>query len=205
MGAVVLCHAKTAKRPWYFQEVRREVYTIEELAYYLYENLCLVDRDTIGEELLHWLSGELHMDGLVQILRSEKKDGFSSIHRLLLPILAASGLYTQEELKDAKEQLLRLKGLTEAERRKYRADVFLKNERYEAAVREYGLLLDDIYGREPSPEFTATLWHNLGCAYAGQFYFDLAAEAFKRAAALSRNEAHVQAYQAAESAEFMTK
>lgn len=199
MGAVVLCHNQTATNPWYFQEVSRDIYTIEELAYYLYENLCLVDRDTLGEPLCGWLSEELHMDGLVQMLKSEMKDGVTSIHRLLMPILAASGLYTQEELKEAKDILLKLKGLSEAERRRYRADVLLKNERYEAAVREYGLLLDDIYGKELSNEFTAGIWHNLGCAYAGQFYFDLAAEAYKKAVGLSRNEAHVRAYQAAES------
>ena len=41
MGSLILCHSKRAKRPYEISRVHMRIYTIEELCYYLCNNLCI--------------------------------------------------------------------------------------------------------------------------------------------------------------------
>ena len=43
MGSLILCHSKRAKRPYEISRVHMRIYTIEELCYYLCNNLYLID------------------------------------------------------------------------------------------------------------------------------------------------------------------
>ena len=43
MGSLILCHKKRAKRPFEISRVHMRIYTIEELCYYICNNLYLID------------------------------------------------------------------------------------------------------------------------------------------------------------------
>ena len=42
MGSLILCHKKRAKRPFEISRVHTRIYTIEELCYYICNNLYLI-------------------------------------------------------------------------------------------------------------------------------------------------------------------
>ena len=58
MGSLILCHKKRAKRPFEISRVHMRIYTIEELCYYICNNLYLIDytivNDCAGGSGMNW-------------------------------------------------------------------------------------------------------------------------------------------------------
>lgn len=52
---------KEAKLPFEVEELDLRLYTIEELCYYIYNNLALIGEDFIDEHLLSFLRDELDL------------------------------------------------------------------------------------------------------------------------------------------------
>lgn len=59
MGSLILCYKKKAKQPYEITRIHRKIYTIEELCYYLCNNLYLIDYTIMNEQLCDWLEEEL--------------------------------------------------------------------------------------------------------------------------------------------------
>ena len=59
MGSLILCHKKRAKRPFEISRVHMRIYTIEELCYYICNNLYLIDYTIVNERLCRWIGDEL--------------------------------------------------------------------------------------------------------------------------------------------------
>ena len=49
MGSLILCYKKKAKQPYEITRIHRKIYTIEELCYYLCNNLYLIDYTIMNE------------------------------------------------------------------------------------------------------------------------------------------------------------
>ena len=63
MGSLILCHKKRAKRPFEISRVHMRIYTIEELCYYICNNLYLIDYTIVNERLCRWIGDELELPG----------------------------------------------------------------------------------------------------------------------------------------------
>ena len=53
MSGYILCQVKRAKNPYYISNISTNIYSIEELCYYLYHNIYLLDRSEerrVGKE-----------------------------------------------------------------------------------------------------------------------------------------------------------
>ena len=61
MSGYILCQVKRAKNPYYISNISTNIYSIEELCYYLYHNIYLLDETIINEQLLVWMKEELHL------------------------------------------------------------------------------------------------------------------------------------------------
>ena len=55
MSGYILCQVKRAKNPYYISNISTNIYSIEELCYYLYHNIYLLDETIINEQLLVWM------------------------------------------------------------------------------------------------------------------------------------------------------
>ena len=64
MSGYILCQVKKAEKPFYIKNISTNIYSIEELCYYLYNNLYLVDRSLISNKLCTWLDEELKLPKL---------------------------------------------------------------------------------------------------------------------------------------------
>ena len=58
MGSLILCHKKRAKQPYVISRVHMKIYTIEELCYYICNNLYLIDYTIINHQLCDWIGRE---------------------------------------------------------------------------------------------------------------------------------------------------
>ena len=55
MGSLILCHKKRARQPYVISRVHMKIYTIEELCYYICNNLYLIDYTIINQQLCDWI------------------------------------------------------------------------------------------------------------------------------------------------------
>ncbi|MEI3246665.1 MAG: hypothetical protein V8S26_11405 [Lachnospiraceae bacterium] len=62
----ILCKTKTAKKPFFIENISTNIYSMEELCYYLYNNLYLIDDTLLNEKLCVWLKDELETAGAFQ-------------------------------------------------------------------------------------------------------------------------------------------
>lgn len=47
MSGYILCQTKKAQRPYFIENISMNIYSIEELCYYLYHNLYLADHTVL--------------------------------------------------------------------------------------------------------------------------------------------------------------
>ena len=52
MGSLILCHKKKAKHPYEISRIHTRISTLEELCYYLCNNLYLIDYTIMNEQIL---------------------------------------------------------------------------------------------------------------------------------------------------------
>ena len=160
MGFVKLCVHKTVKTPYYAEATGIHLYSIEELAYYLYENIYLVDERMMEEKLYSWIEMELELPSLAEKLRSGNSTG-NHVYNQVMAILQASEYYSEEELEVLSEKIKTISGLQAQERMKYKADEMLQNENYWAAVNEYEKILSIRQNSKLAVGFYAGVWNNL--------------------------------------------
>ena len=61
MSGYILCQTKKAEVPYFIENISTNIYSLEELCYYLYHNLYLVDKTIINEGLCAWIQEELEL------------------------------------------------------------------------------------------------------------------------------------------------
>ncbi len=178
MGKVMICREPSVKTPYYIESMGIRLYSMEELAFFLYENIYLVDRRMLGERLWDWLRSEMHNPELAEKLKKGAEAG-SSIQNMVLTILRSVPYYTQEELLELSGRMKILNTYQEQERLKLRADEYFINGNYLAAIYEYEKIIDIRQSERLGVEFYAHVWNNLGVCHSRLFQFGQAARAFR--------------------------
>ena len=180
MGTVKVCVHELAKTPYYAEATGIHLYSIEELAYYLYENIYLIDERMIDEKLYSWIEMELGLWKLAERLRNGRGSG-NHIYNQVMVILQASEYYSEREIGELSEKIKTISGMQAQERMKYKADDLMQNENYWAAIAEYERILGIRQSSRLSVEFYAKVWNNLAGCYARLFLFEKAAACFESA------------------------
>lgn len=173
-----LCVEKTAEKPFFIKSVGVRVYSAEELCYFLYHNLYLIDSDVINVRLTGWIRDELDMKTLAKKLNDALERPDNDASYFIMPIFAQTGYLSLEEQHKVREELTRAQVKPEEERSKIRADYLTRGGRYTAAIAQYRSILNNKSNGKLSAQFYANVWNNLGCAYAMLFCFRDAADAF---------------------------
>ncbi len=180
MGSVKLCVHKIAKTPYLVEATGIYLFSIEELAYYLYENIYLVDDCFVEEKLYSWIENELEMPNLAEKLRMGRNTG-NHVYNQVMTILQVADYHSKEELFKVSEKIASISGLQTQERMKYKADDLMQNENYWAAITEYERVLSIRQNSRLSVGFYAKVWNNLGGCYARLFLFEKSAECYDNA------------------------
>lgn len=183
MGELILCSRPLAKLPYELESASLSVYSLEELSYYVLNNLYLLDETFMSAGLCDWLDKELDLKETAEKLRNIcQKNG--TLPEFLLCILSESGYCSSQELRQAAEQMQKMAQIPDNQRGKIKGDRYMQKQRYADSIREYRKLL--AAPEEKSPDFLGKVWHNLGCAYARLFLFQEAADCYLRAYAFSK-------------------
>lgn len=172
-----LCLLGQAKKPYYIENIRTGIYSLEELCFYLYHNMCLIDASIMNEGLCDWIRDELHLTKLYRQLyeQLEKNDGAAFF---VLPIFREAGYLSHQKMREYQENLAKLEVQSEDMKQKLRGDYLVKEKMFARAVWEYRRILERRNPGKLGTQFYAGVWNNLGAAYAGLFQFEAAAECF---------------------------
>lgn len=188
-----LCLLEQAKRPYYIENIRTSIYSLEELCFYLYNNICLIDETIMNERLCDWIRDELHLAKLYRQLydQLEKKDGAAFF---VTPIFREAGYLTSAEMREFQEKLARLEVQNTDMKQKLRGDYLVKEKMFARAVWEYRQILKRKNPGKLGTQFYAGVWNNLGAAYAGLFRFEQAAECFWESFSLMKTKETLRKY-----------
>lgn len=178
MSNMILCQGAYAKKAYYASDDCRNLYSVEELCYYLYHNAYLLDDRFVSAELVDWIENELELPDLAKAVKryAGRPDALT---KLVCDLRDKIGYYDNDDWERLLGEIGRNNRLTVEERRKLRADAFLEEGKYALASDEYEVLL-----RETSLSQTklrAKVYHNLGVCSAGLFMFRRAADYFGKA------------------------
>ena len=91
----------------------------------------------------------------------------------------------QQENDELRQQIAELEHKSEYECSKIRADRYVTNGRYAAAISAYRALLAD--QKAGNPILVGNVWHNMGKAYTGLFRFREAADCYRKAYGFNEN------------------
>ncbi len=176
---VYLCIGRRSAAPYYIEGSGIGIYSFEELAYYIRENLMMLDTTIMDDKLCKYMDTELGLSSLADKLSHIINSGGS-----LTDFVEAFFFYThyasQAEIENMKRQLASRGSLSKSEKYRLKGDFLIKGGKYAAAIGEYNMAYASV-DEEQKPKEAARILHNKGVAYARMFYYADAKECFKKA------------------------
>lgn len=193
MGSLVLCHRKRAKHPYEISRIHKRIYTIEELCYYLCNNLYLIDYTIMNEQLCHWLGSELELDRLAEnLLELIKNHG--SVEKFVLTVLEDARIYTQGEFAHIQNVLEKLKNQKEVERQKFKADTLMESGELESAILVYMSIVNGERDDSVDKRFYGRVYACLAGAYGRAFLYEEAARMYEKAYRICEDNRMLEGY-----------
>lgn len=180
MAGYRLCQTKLAETPYYIENISTNIYSLEELCYYIYHNIFLLDTTIVNEGLCEWLRDELELKKLYGSLCKELEEGHS-LGDFVLPIFKEINYLTHQEFKVFNNQLLRLEHEPKIGREKLKADYLVENHKYVNAIKVYKAILTQAKGSRLGGQFIGEVHYNMGCAYMNMFQYEEALDCFAHA------------------------
>lgn len=192
MSKIILCTSKTAETPFTFLNTKVEIYTYEELCFYIYNNTVLISKSSLSDKLFEWIRDELGMDELAdKLIGMMNKTAYAQ--DLLIEILSAGNYYTIEEIKNYAEAWQKYRKLDRLQKAKLKADGYLAYRRYIKAATFYDDIIDEIE-EGTDPVFLGNIYHNRGVAAANNMDLEEAKEYFLKAYELNDNPDSMKSY-----------
>ncbi len=180
MSTLIFCQNALSATPYYIEDAALNVYSLEELSYYMLNNVYLLSTKLMNSELCNWIGRELKQPKLASELLGLVQNN-APLHIFVGHILGANGYASNKEIKDTLAIISTFENKSEAERKKMRADRLMSKEKYVDAIYEYETLLADEVAKTMSKSIEGDVYHNLGCAFARLFFFDEASKCFDEA------------------------
>ncbi len=174
-----MCIGTLSTTPYFLSGLGVNIYSMDELCYYLCVNAYILDNDLIDARLCDYMRDNLGMPELAAKIRKMIKEG-RTLGEMVTTILIDTKYCTDDEITKIKQILVDNASLSFAAKRKVRGDNLLCANKYPRAIEEYQYVLS-VLNKEEEPELYSSILHNVGCAYAMMFLLDKAAAYFKQA------------------------
>lgn len=170
MGELLYCNEPIAAMPYYIEGLSLNIYSLEELCYYIEYNTYLLEKDFMNEELCTWIAKEVKNIKLAERLR-DIMSMQGKLSEFVLAILVETAYTPKERIREIILLLQEMEEKSDFECNKLRADRLMEKEKYLCSIYEYKRLLDSEESSEQQDEVIGNIWHNLGTAYARMFLF----------------------------------
>ena len=186
MGELFLCYEPIAAIPYFIENVSLNIYSIEELCYYIKSNTYMLDHSFMNEELCIWLEKQINMPNLANQLRRMMQNHVA-LYEFVFEIIRTTGYFSIQEMQDIILAIRQFEEKSDFECKKIRVDKMLEQGKYLNSLYEYKQLLDSADALKTEKEIIGNVWHNLGTAYARMFLFNDAAVCYQNAYNFNNN------------------
>ncbi len=180
MGKLIQCAGRVAKVPYHFRLTKTNVYSIEEVCYYIRHNIYMMQEEIFDRNFVMWVRSELHMEETADKLErliQEQHD----IRDIVVTICCSCDYYEEEEIKELVHIMEKMDHLPMYERKKRKGDHYLCCQSYEKAIEEYEKIFESDEILQAEAVTYGALFHNMGVAYVNIGEFHKASELFLKA------------------------
>lgn len=174
MSGLILC-TKKSDVPYRIKESDINIYSIEELAYYLYNNAYFTDNDFFSEDLIQYIEEKLGLKHIAEKLRTAQSQNLGFVADILI-IIQESGYFTQQEVKEFKSQLKDIASKSMHERLGAKAKMLFGKGKYLDSKKIYQQILSEKRDSSLPESFYTNVYIQMAMIQCQMFYFD---EAFR--------------------------
>ena len=121
MSGYILCQLKRAEIPYYIENISTNIYSIEELCYYFYHNIYLLDESILNEHLCDWIRKEFGLEKLYRRLYKVLEEDMGT-GEFILAVFKEINYLTHQEFKKLNEQISLLEQQPKILREKKKGD-----------------------------------------------------------------------------------
>jgi tetratricopeptide (TPR) repeat protein len=179
MGQIILCETKEAKIPYEFTSFHQKILTYEELCYCIWEHFLFFAQNGIEEKLFQWLLEELALEELKEWRQASAREQF-------LQVISCRNYFLPQEISTLMKRYDRYQKMSESEKKIRIGDEYLKQGRYEKALKQYLSAKDH--------QMDGRTYYNIAVCYARQWNFEAAAEFFMKSYRLTKKKRALEAY-----------
>lgn len=185
MNRVLVCIGATAQKPFYFEKVYTNLYSIEELCFVLHENAFILEDDIMTKDLVKWIDTECKLPELADDLYPMINHN-AGVSAFVGRILEYVGYYPADEIEKTETILKNNISLSVFERWKAKGDYLCENGHYILAIMEYDNIITKM--DEQDPGLKSRVYNNMGVAYMALKLYSFAEEQFMNAYRIDGNE-----------------
>lgn len=195
MSELYLSIGALSPTPYYLSGLGVNIYSMDELCFYLVQNAYILDNDLLDSKLCDYIADSLELGEISNKIR-QMISANEPVGEVVSTILSQTGYCGGEEIRKIRQVLVDNASLSFAAKRKVRGDNLVKACKYTRAIEEYQYVLNAVKA-EDDPELCSSIYHNMGTAYAQMFLFDKAADFYKKAYELDNDKESLILYLAA--------
>ena len=188
----MLTATKQAKTGYWLESLQKNVYSLEEINYFIYNHIDLVYRDFFSTQLFDFLEKELEQPRMAEDLRQIAEDG-GTTGDFVRYILNESFYYNSKELADISSLVAGIDTMGKADRLKIQGDSWMRSGNYSSALKCYLEILRYMNAEEASESFYARVAYAVGSIYARMFMCKSANSFFSMAYDLSPDPIYARA------------
>lgn len=171
----IICTGNVAVHPYTIRDTGINIYSFDELCYYIYHNIFDLNEDFVSDKLIRFISDELDLYSFANRLKDMKKSGKKD-YELLIAIASEGDYLSAQEVLDFKTSIARLAGCQALQRLKLKADSLFKKGSVDRAVKIYQKLIKNPDFINQNDIFKSYVYYNLAVANAHIFHYG---EAFR--------------------------
>ena len=188
----MLTATKQATTGYWIETLKKNIYSIEEINYFIYNHIDLVYRDFFCDALFDYIEKELEQPAMAEDLRSIAASG-GNTGDFVKYILNASYYYNGRELANIAGLVSNIDNMGKAERIKIQGDAYYRAGNYNSALKCYLEILRNIGTEELSSSFYGRIAYIVGTIYAKLFMNKSANAYFSYAYELSPDPVYAKA------------
>ena len=177
---MILAKGKIAKKPYELSYLGQNIYSIEELCYVIYHNIYGINEEFFQISLAKWMKEELGLKELAEKLEAMIV-GEHGLKDLVVTTLCGCDYYNEEEIRGIVKVLDEIDHLPSYQKKKIKADNYVRTGHYGKAVMAYRKLLQGPDAISFTPEEYGDILHNEGIAHFYTSSFLEAGEDFREA------------------------
>ena len=177
MSKIIICSGTRAKVPYHMELTGTNLYSIEELCYYINQNIYMMSPEVFTMELADFMEQQLNLPERANKLRNLIRVR-GSLKDLIVCILCSCDYFMEMEIKDLIRVIDEISELTVFQRQKLLADQCLNSGNYIKAKKMYQDILNSPEIQKVTEKEQGSILHNMAVTLLHLYGYDTAVDLF---------------------------